>query len=193
MLNASQSQRTQSSRFLSELFGSGVQHIAFATDDLLATTARLKRNGVRLLPIPENYYDDLEAKTDLPADQLELLQAPTTSSTTAKATPSTCRSIPRPSTSASSSRSCSAAAIAAMAPPTRRCGWPRRRASPRPACRSPYFLAPGRKSSSGTPKLLSAHDTMLYWPTVKTASISCSVEYFFDSAAQVASETTEFS
>jgi 4-hydroxyphenylpyruvate dioxygenase len=75
VLNASQSQRTQASRFLSELFGSGVQHIAFATDDLLATTARLKRNGVRLLPIPENYYDDLEAKTDLPAEQVEIFKA----------------------------------------------------------------------------------------------------------------------
>ena len=47
ILNASQSQRTQSSRFLTELFGSGVQHIAFATDDMLATVARLERNGVR--------------------------------------------------------------------------------------------------------------------------------------------------
>ena len=70
VLNASQSQRTQSSRFLSELFGSGVQHIAFATDDLLATVARLESNGMRLLQIPENYYDDLEAKTDLTPEQL---------------------------------------------------------------------------------------------------------------------------
>ncbi len=75
VLNASQSQRTQSSRFLTELFGSGVQHIAFATDDLLATVARLEQNGVRLLAIPENYYDDLEAKTDLPADQLATFKA----------------------------------------------------------------------------------------------------------------------
>src|SRR5689334_25112017 len=60
ILNASQSQRTQSSRFLTEVFGSGVQHLAFATDDLLATVARLERNGVDLLEIPENYYDDLE-------------------------------------------------------------------------------------------------------------------------------------
>jgi 4-hydroxyphenylpyruvate dioxygenase len=75
VLNASQSQRTQSSRFLNELFGSGVQHIALATDDLLATVARLEQNGVRLLAIPENYYDDLEAKTDLPADQLAMLKA----------------------------------------------------------------------------------------------------------------------
>ena len=74
VLNASQSQRTQSSRFLSELFGSGVQHIALATDDLPATVARLKASGVRLLAIPENYYDDLEAKTDLSAEQLAMLR-----------------------------------------------------------------------------------------------------------------------
>ena len=75
VLNASQSQRTQSSRFLSELFGSGVQHIALATDDLMATVAALEKNGVRLLPIPENYYDDLEAKTDLSPDQLMALRS----------------------------------------------------------------------------------------------------------------------
>jgi len=74
VLNGSQSARTQSSRFLSELFGSGVQHIAFATDDLLKTVARLEANGVRLLPIPDNYYDDLAAKTDLSMEQIAALQ-----------------------------------------------------------------------------------------------------------------------
>ena len=69
-LNASQSARTQASRFLTEAFGSGVQHIALATDDLVATVARLEANGVALLPIPENYYDDLEAKTDLPPERI---------------------------------------------------------------------------------------------------------------------------
>jgi 3-dehydroshikimate dehydratase len=71
VLNASQSPRTQSSRFLSELFGSGVQHIAFATSDLLGTVGRLRQNGVQLLPIPDNYYDDLSAKSDLSAEQIE--------------------------------------------------------------------------------------------------------------------------
>jgi 4-hydroxyphenylpyruvate dioxygenase len=74
VLNASQSGRTQSSRFLTEMFGSGVQHIAFATDDLLATAARLVANGVKLLRIPENYYEDLEARWDLPSDQLEAMR-----------------------------------------------------------------------------------------------------------------------
>jgi 4-hydroxyphenylpyruvate dioxygenase len=73
-LNASQSPRTQSSRFLNEYFGSGVQHIAFATDDILATAARLKANGVETLRIPENYYDDLEARTGLDAARLKLLK-----------------------------------------------------------------------------------------------------------------------
>src|SRR5690606_11716932 len=75
VLNASQSSRTLSSRFVEEIFGSGVQHIAFATNDIHATAASLRANGVDLLPIPENYYDDLEAKSDLPAVEIERLKA----------------------------------------------------------------------------------------------------------------------
>jgi 4-hydroxyphenylpyruvate dioxygenase len=74
-LNASQSVRTQSSRFLNEYFGSGVQHIAFATDDIVATAKRLKANGVETLRIPENYYDDLEARFDLAPARLAEFKA----------------------------------------------------------------------------------------------------------------------
>ena len=74
VLNASQSNRTLSSRFLSEFFGSGVQHIAFTTDDIFKTVASLKANGLTLLAVPENYYDDLEAKTDLAPDALDRLR-----------------------------------------------------------------------------------------------------------------------
>ena len=75
VLNASQSSRTQSSRFLSETFGSGVQHIAFSTGDIFLTVEKLQQNGVKLLEIPENYYDDLEAKTDLTPKELDRLKA----------------------------------------------------------------------------------------------------------------------
>lgn len=74
-MNASQSARTQSSRFLNEYFGSGVQHIAFGTGDIVATVKRLKENGVEVLPIPENYYDDLDARVDLPAERLAVFKA----------------------------------------------------------------------------------------------------------------------
>ena len=74
-MNASQSRQTLSSRFLSDYFGSGVQHIAFATDDIVATVKKLKANGVELLSMPENYYDDLEARTDLSSERLDVLRA----------------------------------------------------------------------------------------------------------------------
>ncbi len=75
VLNASQSQHTLASRFLNDLFGSGVQHIAFATDDIFATVGRMRAAGVELLPIPENYYDDLDARIDLAPEALEHLRA----------------------------------------------------------------------------------------------------------------------
>ncbi|MET0743957.1 MAG: VOC family protein, partial [Microvirga sp.] len=74
-LNASQSRHTLSSRFLDELFGSGVQHMALATNDIFATAEQLRANGVEVLPIPENYYDDLETRTDLTDEQIERLKA----------------------------------------------------------------------------------------------------------------------
>jgi 4-hydroxyphenylpyruvate dioxygenase len=74
-LNASQSQQTLSSRFLSNYFGSGVQHVAFATNDVVAAVKQLRANGVEMLSVSENYYDDLEARTDLSAERLNLLRA----------------------------------------------------------------------------------------------------------------------
>jgi 4-hydroxyphenylpyruvate dioxygenase len=74
-LNASQSQHTLSSRFLAEYFGSGVQHIAFATQDIVTTVKKLRSNGVTMLQMPENYYDDLEARTDLTAERLGQLRS----------------------------------------------------------------------------------------------------------------------
>jgi len=74
VLNASQSNRTLSSRFLTEAFGSGVQHIAFGARDIMSTVTQLRANGIELLPIPENYYDDLEAKTDLPPERIDELR-----------------------------------------------------------------------------------------------------------------------
>ncbi len=45
---------------------SGLQHIAFACDDIFATARALRARGLRCLPIPDNYYDDLAARWDLP-------------------------------------------------------------------------------------------------------------------------------
>jgi 4-hydroxyphenylpyruvate dioxygenase len=75
VLNGSQSHKTLSARFVTDFFGSGVQHIALGTDDIRATVARLKANGLPMLPIPDNYYDDLEARSDLQPDEIDDLKA----------------------------------------------------------------------------------------------------------------------
>ncbi|GAA3207201.1 sugar phosphate isomerase/epimerase and 4-hydroxyphenylpyruvate domain-containing protein [Actinocorallia longicatena] len=48
----------------------GLQHIAFTCPDIFALAARFRAAGVPLLPIPANYYEDLAARTDLPAPVL---------------------------------------------------------------------------------------------------------------------------
>ena len=69
-LNASQAPNTASARFVADYRGAGVHHIAIATDDLFATVARMRDNKVPLLDIPGNYYDNLAAVHDLPAERL---------------------------------------------------------------------------------------------------------------------------
>jgi 4-hydroxyphenylpyruvate dioxygenase len=64
-LNGSESRQTLSARFLQGFGGAGVQHIALATTDIFATARRLKEFGLPTLPIPPNYYEDLEARFGL--------------------------------------------------------------------------------------------------------------------------------
>jgi 4-hydroxyphenylpyruvate dioxygenase len=64
-LNGSASAQTLSARFLQGYHGAGVQHIALATANILETAARFKALGLPVLPIPRNYYEDLEARFGL--------------------------------------------------------------------------------------------------------------------------------
>lgn len=55
--------------------GPGAQHIAFASTDAFATQAAMRAAGAPLLAIPQNYYEDLQARFDLPEPTLTRLQA----------------------------------------------------------------------------------------------------------------------
>ena len=50
------------------------QHIAFATDDLVATARALCESGAPLLAVPANYHDDLEARLDLDPALLDAMR-----------------------------------------------------------------------------------------------------------------------
>jgi 4-hydroxyphenylpyruvate dioxygenase len=74
VLNGSAATRTLSARFISEFFGSGVQHIAFSCEDIFAAVADMRARGAGFLEIPNNYYDDIEAKYDLDAVTMKSLR-----------------------------------------------------------------------------------------------------------------------
>ena len=75
VLNGSAATRTLSARFIAEFFGSGVQHIAFSCDDIFLAVAEMRARGASFLNIPDNYYDDVEAKYDLDAATMADLRA----------------------------------------------------------------------------------------------------------------------
>ena len=54
--------QSQIAEYLDYFGGPGVQHIAFATGDIVETVSRMRARGVEFLPVPAAYYDDLAAR-----------------------------------------------------------------------------------------------------------------------------------
>lgn len=56
--------KSQIEEYLDFYGSAGVQHMALATDDITATVAAMRANGVRFLSTPSAYYDDLRERLD---------------------------------------------------------------------------------------------------------------------------------
>jgi len=54
--------------------GLAFQHVALASDDVLAAAAAMRDRGVSLLAIPDNYYDDLLSRTNLGPDSVNRMR-----------------------------------------------------------------------------------------------------------------------
>lgn len=74
-LNVSEGRNSAMARSLTTFAGAGVHHFAFACDNIFDTVAQLKSAGIAFLSIPDNYYDDLEARFDLGHAVIEQLRA----------------------------------------------------------------------------------------------------------------------
>jgi len=65
--------KSQIEEYLDFYHGSGVQHIAVATDDIIQTVSELKKRGVEFLRVPDVYYDDVKQRVgDINEDWKEL-------------------------------------------------------------------------------------------------------------------------
>jgi 4-hydroxyphenylpyruvate dioxygenase len=50
------------------------QHIAFACEDIVSLAEQARARGLQFLPVPDNYYDDLDARFDLDPELLSTLR-----------------------------------------------------------------------------------------------------------------------
>ena len=73
-MNGVETHRTFAGRFMTDSFGSPVQHLAFATSDIIASAKALTERGFKALPISANYYLDLAIRFDLAPDFVAQLQ-----------------------------------------------------------------------------------------------------------------------
>jgi 4-hydroxyphenylpyruvate dioxygenase len=73
-LNGTSANQTLAARFVDGEMGAGVQHVAFQTSDIRTAAVNASANGLPVLPVPANYYDDLRARFGLPIDMLASLR-----------------------------------------------------------------------------------------------------------------------
>ena len=68
--------KSQIEEYLEFYGGPGIQHIALATEDIVATVTRMQHQGIEFLRVPHSYYAELQARVgriDEPVEELEKL------------------------------------------------------------------------------------------------------------------------
>ena len=66
--------KSQIEEYIDFYNGPGVQHIAVATDDIIATVSAMRDRGVEFLYVPDNYYDDLLERVGDIDEDVEILK-----------------------------------------------------------------------------------------------------------------------
>jgi 4-hydroxyphenylpyruvate dioxygenase len=66
--------KSQIEEYIDFYNGPGVQHIAVATNDIVATVSAMRDRGVEFLYVPETYYDDLLERVGEIDEDVELLK-----------------------------------------------------------------------------------------------------------------------
>ena len=64
-MNATNNNKTVAGKFLENKKGSGIQHIALSTTNIIKLVKTLNKQGQKFLEISSNYYDDIEARFGL--------------------------------------------------------------------------------------------------------------------------------
>lgn len=66
--------KSQIQEYIDEYKGSGIQHIALGTDDIVNTVAEMRKQGIEFLDVPDTYYDALKERLPLVTEDIERLK-----------------------------------------------------------------------------------------------------------------------
>jgi 4-hydroxyphenylpyruvate dioxygenase len=67
--------KSQIEEYVDYYRGSGVQHVAMATDNIMETVSRLRSRGVEFLTVPESYYETVTERVGLIEEDLQVLKS----------------------------------------------------------------------------------------------------------------------
>lgn len=73
-LNESADDQSQVQEYLEAYHGEGIQHLAFHTDDIVASVEALRARGVRFLDTPDTYYEKLDDRVPQHGEDVDRLQ-----------------------------------------------------------------------------------------------------------------------
>lgn len=71
-INEPASANSQIQEFLNVNSGSGIQHIALQTHNIVHAISQFRANGLSLLPVPKSYYSEIKQRKGLPLSTEEL-------------------------------------------------------------------------------------------------------------------------
>ena len=73
-INEPTGQKSQIQEYLDEYKGSGIQHIALLTADIIATVRALRKNGIEFLETPDTYYDLIPTRVSGVTEDIDQLR-----------------------------------------------------------------------------------------------------------------------
>ena len=73
-INEPTGQKSQIQEYLDEYKGSGIQHIALLTNDIIKTVAQLRKQGIDFLDVPDTYYESVHKRLPVVTEDIDQLQ-----------------------------------------------------------------------------------------------------------------------
>ncbi|MBY0384808.1 4-hydroxyphenylpyruvate dioxygenase, partial [bacterium] len=73
-INEPTDQKSQIQEYLNEYHGSGIQHVALATEDICSSVAQLRKDDIPVLDIPDTYYEMIPSRLPQVTEDIEELK-----------------------------------------------------------------------------------------------------------------------